>query len=44
VTEIIDKGTHSVVFAEVAGIRTGSQHEAGLVYFGRDYHAVGRVA
>jgi flavin reductase len=44
VTDIIDKGTHSVVFAEVMGIRTGSQHDAGLIYFGRDYHPVGRVA
>jgi flavin reductase len=44
VTDIIDKGTHSVVFAEVEGIRTGSQHDAGLIYFGRDYHPVGTAA
>ena len=44
VADIIDKGTHSVVFAEVAGIRTGSRSDAGLIYFGRDYHPVGNPA
>jgi flavin reductase len=41
VTEIIEKGTHLVVFGEVAAIRSGSAQDSGLVYFGRDYHAVG---
>lgn len=40
VTEIVEKGTHLVVFAEVAAILGGGEG-AGLVYFGRDYHRVG---
>jgi flavin reductase len=44
IVEIIEKGTHCVVFAEVAGIRGGSHHEHGLIYFGRDYHPVGKAA
>ncbi len=44
VAEIVEKGTHCVVFAEVAGIRSGSHHEHGLIYFGRDYHPVGKAA
>ena len=43
VAEIVEKGTHCVVFAEVAGIRGGSHHEHGLIYFGRDYHPVGKA-
>ncbi|MBC4014010.1 flavin reductase [Siccirubricoccus deserti] len=43
VTEIVEKGTHLVVFAEVAGIRAGSVHDHGLIYFGRDYHRVGKL-
>jgi flavin reductase len=44
VAEIVEKGTHLVVFAEVEAIRQGSQREAGLIYFGRDYHPVGTEA
>lgn len=44
VAEILEKGTHLVVFAEVVAIRQGSRHEAGLIYFGRDYHPVGTEA
>ena len=44
VADIVDKGTHSVIFAEVAGIRSGSAHDHGLIYFGRDYHPVGKPA
>jgi flavin reductase len=40
VSDIVEKGTHCVIFAEVEAIRQGSPHEAGLIYFGRDYHAV----
>jgi len=40
VAEIIEKGTHSVIFAEVEAIGHGSKHEAALIYFGRDYHPV----
>lgn len=43
VTEIVEKGTHCVIFAEVAGIQQGSAHEHGLIYFGRDYHRVGKL-
>jgi len=42
VTEIIEKGTHLVVFAEVQGIRHGHDDEHGLIYYGRDYHPVGK--
>ena len=44
IAEVIEKGTHSVIFAEVAGIRSGSAHDHGLIYFGRDYHPVGKSA
>jgi flavin reductase len=44
VTEIVEKGTHLVVFAEVTAIQTGSGADHGLIYFGRDYHPVGRIA
>ncbi|MFZ4406059.1 MAG: flavin reductase [Paracraurococcus sp.] len=44
VTEIIEKGTHLVVFAEVEQIRQGSEADHGLIYFGRDYHPVGAVS
>ncbi|MCK8786370.1 flavin reductase [Roseomonas sp. NAR14] len=43
ITEVLEKGTHSVLFAEVEAIRGGSEHE-GLIYFGRDYHRVGNAA
>jgi len=38
IAEVVEKGTHSVFFAEVVGVRQGSQHEAGLIWFSRDYH------
>ena len=41
IAEFLDKGTHSVVFAEVAGIRTRRRPGRRLIYFGRDYHPVG---
>lgn len=41
VADIIEKGTHCVIFAEVEAIRQGSLHEHGLIYFARDYHPVG---
>ena len=41
VSEMIEKGTHIVVFAEIEAIRQGSPLEGGLIYFGRDYHPVG---
>lgn len=44
VTDIIEKGTHLVIFAEVEAIRMGAPDEHGLIYFGRDYHTVGKPA
>ncbi|MBV1797418.1 flavin reductase [Siccirubricoccus sp. G192] len=41
VAEMVEKGTHIVIFAEILAIRQGSRHDAGLIYFGRDYHPVG---
>jgi flavin reductase len=43
VVEIIEKGTHAVIFAEVEAIRFGHMAEAGLIYFDRDYHPVRSV-
>jgi flavin reductase len=43
VAEMLEKGTHLVVFAEIEAIRHGSPQEGGLIYFGRDYHPVGLV-
>ncbi len=44
VAEIVEKGTHLVIFAEVQAIRLGAPEEHALIYFGRDYHGVGRPA
>jgi flavin reductase len=44
VSEIVEKGTHLVIFAEVEAIRQCEGHGAGLIYFGRDYHPVGTEA
>ncbi|TCZ65906.1 flavin reductase [Roseicella aquatilis] len=44
VAEIVEKGTHLVIFAEVAAVRFGKMDEAGLIYFDRDYHPVGAMA
>lgn len=44
IAEIVEKGTHLVVFAEVQAILIGSRHDHGLIYFGRDYHPVGAMA
>ncbi len=41
IAEVIEKGTHLVIFGEVAAIRMGDAAEHGLIYFGRDYHPVG---
>ena len=40
VTEVLEKGTHSVLFAEVAAVRV-SAAAGGLIYFSRGYHVVG---
>lgn len=44
VADMVEKGTHIVVFAAVKAIRQGSRKDAGLIYFGRDYHPVGTAA
>jgi flavin reductase len=44
VTEILEKGTHLVIFAEVEAIRLGGPEDHALIYFGRDYHRVGLPA
>ena len=41
VSEMLEKGTHIVVFAEIEAIRQRNQPEGGLIYFGRDYYPVG---
>ena len=37
----LTKEEKKVIFAEILAIRQGSQQDAGLIYFGRDYHPVG---
>lgn len=44
ITDVIEKGTHLVFFAEVEAIRTEEGIEAALLYFARDYHLVGKAA
>ena len=40
VEEVVEKGTHSVVFAQVRAIRLGAERPA-LIWFSRNYHPVG---
>ncbi len=40
VTDVIEKGTHAVIFAEVQAVRS-SENACGLIYFSRGYHSVG---
>jgi len=44
VVEAIERGTHVVLFAEIAAIRLGDAEARGLIWFGRDYHPVGLPA
>lgn len=44
ITDMVEKGTHLVIFAEVEGVRTIDGVEAALLYFARDYHLVGKAA
>lgn len=39
IVDVVEKGTHSVLFGEIVGIRQGTG--AALIYFARDYHPVG---
>ncbi len=41
ISDIVEKGTHLVLFAEVEAIRAGDAGASGLIYFARDYHQVG---
>ncbi len=43
ITEVLEKGTHSVFFAEVEAIRHGAPGGA-LIWYARDYHPVGHAA
>ncbi|WP_270933733.1 flavin reductase [Falsiroseomonas oryzae] len=43
ITEVLEKGTHSVLFAEIEAIRQGTAASA-LIWYGRDYHPVGVLA
>ena len=43
ITEIVEKGTHLVIFAEVEAVVIGDLEEHGLIYFGRDFHPVGKA-
>lgn len=40
VEEVLEKGTHSVIFAGVRAIRLGAAGPA-LIWFSRDYHPIG---
>ena len=39
IVQVVEIGTHSVLFCEMEAIATGTEHE-GLIYFGRRYHPV----
>lgn len=40
IVEVVEHGTHSVLFAEVEAVRHGAASRA-LIWFSRDYHPVG---
>lgn len=43
ITEVVEKGTHSVLFGEIQAIRQGKPGGA-LIWYGRGYHPVGQAA
>jgi flavin reductase len=43
ITEVVEKGTHSVLFGEIQAIRHGPAGGA-LIWYGRGYHPVGHAA
>lgn len=43
IVDVVEKGTHSVIFAEIEAIRYGADG-AALIWFARDYHPVGDAA
>ncbi len=42
ITDVIEKGTHTIFFAEVEAVQIDGERE-GLIYFGRNYHRVGNA-
>ena len=44
IADIVDKGTHSVLFATVLAIRLCATMQPGLIYYSRGYHGVGEPA
>lgn len=40
IAEVVERGTHSVLFAEVEAVRQGAASR-GLIWFSRDYHRIG---
>ncbi len=44
IVDVVERGTHSVIFAEVVAIRHGAMPEEALIYFSRSYHRVGGEA
>lgn len=40
IVEVVERGTHSVLFAEVEAVRQGAASR-GLIWFSRDYHPIG---
>ncbi|GGG24851.1 FMN reductase (NADH) RutF [Caldovatus sediminis] len=41
IVDVVERGTHSVVFAEVEAIRQGDPGGEALIYFARNYHRLG---
>lgn len=41
IADIVEKGTHSVMFATVVAIRLAMSAQPGLIYYSRGYHGVG---
>ncbi|MBE9606588.1 flavin reductase [Acetobacteraceae bacterium H6797] len=39
ISEVIEKGTHSIIFGEVQAIHLGEGHDS-LIYWSRDYHEI----
>jgi|ERR1700733_8792486 flavin reductase len=44
ITDLVEKGTHTVFFAEVVGVSSSRERVDGLIYFRRGYHQVGNDA
>jgi flavin reductase len=44
IAEVLEKGTHSVLFAEVEAVRAGPGAGGALIWYARDYHPVGAAA